>query len=109
MRGPETARFQTAVWTVCPRHAISFGRPTLTDSSCAIIVPDFSSFAPGLAPAITAKIFSRNRCGHLAAVRLNQALAFPERSRACLSTQSSALPKCARRLFVDRGHLERRL
>src|SRR6478752_4611718 len=33
MRRPETARFQTAVWTVSPCHAISFGRPTLTDNS----------------------------------------------------------------------------
>jgi hypothetical protein len=42
-------------------------------------------------------------------VRLNQALAFSERSRACPSTQSSAVRKCARRLFVDGGELERRL
>jgi hypothetical protein len=33
----------------------------------------------------------RNRCGHLAAVRRNQALPFFERSRAFPSTQSSAM------------------
>ena len=36
MRGPWTGAFQTAVWTVFPAHAMSRGRPTLTESKRAV-------------------------------------------------------------------------
>src|SRR6478672_13267854 len=39
IRGPVTGLFHTPVWTVRPRHATSFGRPTFTESRVAM-APD---------------------------------------------------------------------
>src|SRR2546422_1042718 len=36
LRRPRTASFHTAVRTVLPFHSMSRGRPTFTESSCAI-------------------------------------------------------------------------
>src|SRR6516162_5873529 len=39
LRRPRTASFQTAVCTRLPFHSMSRGRPTFTESSCAISIP----------------------------------------------------------------------
>src|SRR5215471_16220064 len=39
LRRPRTASFHTAVYTRLPFHSMSRGRPTFTESSCAISIP----------------------------------------------------------------------
>src|SRR6516164_2118307 len=39
MRRPGTGSFQTAVWTVLPRHSISCGKPTLTEIKRGMTYP----------------------------------------------------------------------
>src|SRR5277367_2368958 len=46
MTRPGTGRFQMPVWTVLPRHVISRGKPTLTDTSRAANSPPNSLFEP---------------------------------------------------------------
>ena len=44
--------YQMAVWSVFPRHAISRGRPTLTESKRAVIFSSSPTIANGFAQSI---------------------------------------------------------